>query len=311
MKPYKYLFFLLFILATTGCKFQKQEAQKSQKIKNSGKLIFGDKRVTYFIEGEGLPCFICADGEWQRNCISNSLKDLFQFVFIEQRHSSLYDNQRDYSKITMDTIVNDLEILRKNLEFEKIYVLGHSITGLLALEYARKYPERTLGVIMINTPPHFIPGYMDIVWANWEEKASEERKMIYENNKQSLQSLNKDSITEEKWNYLEYEARVPMDWYNPGYNVSELYPQIRINNEGWNHFYSLMKYYDIVRSQIKVPIFLSLGEHDYIMPELMWDDYQDKLEELTIYRFKKSGHYPHVEEHELFERQLLNWIKGK
>ena len=60
--------------------------------------------------------------------------------------------------------------------YEKIFVLGHSIIGLIALEYPRKYPDRTMGVIMINTPPHFNPGYMDIIWANWEEEASEERK---------------------------------------------------------------------------------------------------------------------------------------
>lgn len=52
---------------------------------NPGKLIFSDKKVTYFIEGDGLPCFVCADGELQKNCISSNLKNYFQFVFIEPR----------------------------------------------------------------------------------------------------------------------------------------------------------------------------------------------------------------------------------
>jgi len=309
MNIYKYLILILLILATAGCKFQKQNDKESPQIRNSGELIFGDKKVTYFIEGEGIPCFICADGEWQKKCFSKSLKNHFQFVFIEQRLSNVYDGPRDYSKITMDTIVKDLDILREHLGYNKIYVLGHSIAGLIALEYARKFPDKTMGVIMINTPPHFNPGYMDIIWANWEEKASAERKEIYEDNQQSLQKINRDSISAEEWNYLSYKARVPMDWYDPEYDVSELYPQFRINNEGWNHFYSLMRDYDITRSQIETPIFLSLAKHDYIMPEFIWEDYQDKIEKLTIFRFEKSGHYPHVEEQELFDSQLLSWIE--
>jgi proline iminopeptidase len=168
-----------------------------------------------------------------------------------------------------------------------------------------------MGVIMINTPPHFNPGYMDIIWANWEEKASDERKKIYEDNQQSLQSINRDSIPGEEWTYLSYQASVPMDWYDPEYDVSELYPQFRINYKGWNHFLSIMREYDIARSQIETPIFLSLAKYDYAMPEIIWDDYQDTLEELTIFRFEKSGHYPHVEEQELFDSQLLSWIKEK
>jgi pimeloyl-ACP methyl ester carboxylesterase len=162
---------------------------------------------------------------------------------------------------------------------------------------------------MIGTPPHFNHGYMDTIDANWERNASKERKMIYDSNQQFLNSLNKDTITKEKWNYLKYETRVPKDWYNPRYDVSELYPQFRVNNKGWRHFFSLMRNYDIARTPIDVPIFLSLGEYDYVMPEFMWDDYQDKLEELSVYRFKKSGHYPHVEEQKDFDHKLLNWAR--
>ena len=59
-------------------------------------------------------------------------------------------------------------------------------SGLIALEYARKYPQNAYGAIMINTPPHFHKDYMDIVWTNWEAKASEGRKAIYKMNNDQL-----------------------------------------------------------------------------------------------------------------------------
>ena len=112
-------------------------------------------RLTYFIEGEGEPCFVCADAKIEKNCLSDNLKGNFQFVFIEPRLLNSYDKPVDFSNVSLDTIVHDMEILRKKLGYDKIYLLGHSIIGLFALEYAKKYLDNTKGVIMINTPPHF------------------------------------------------------------------------------------------------------------------------------------------------------------
>ncbi|MFC2126149.1 alpha/beta fold hydrolase [Bacteroidota bacterium] len=261
--------------------------------------------MTYSIEGKGQPCFVCADGDLQKGCISDNLKEHFQFVFIEQRHSTIYEETKDYSNITMDTIVDDMEMLRTKLGFDKVYVLGHSIIGLIALEYARKYPENTKGVIMINTPPHFNMDYMKNINKYWDENASEKRKKILAKNLKNLELINKDSISKEEWNYLSYKAYAPKNYYDSLYNDT---PYFRVNEEGWNHFFSIMSEYDIAKSLIETPIFLSLAKFDFMMPESFWDDYKDKFETLTINRFEKSGHYPHVEEQELFDKLLLSWI---
>jgi proline iminopeptidase len=292
-----YIFILIFVFS---CQDKEQTTSKS------GEIIFGDKKLTYFIEGEGVDCLVCADGDLQLNCISDNLKEHFQFVFIEQRHSTLYDESKDYSTITMDTIVNDIETLRLMLGFDQVYVLGHSLIGLIALEYARKYPQNTKGVIMINTPPHFNADYMDVINNYWKENATEERKEIFKTNLQNLQKVNRDSISKEKWDYLSYKAQAPKNFYNP---LFDDIPYFRVNNEGWNHFYSIMREYDITRSQIVTPIFLSLSEYDFMVPLNIWNDYRSKLPTLEIYKYESSGHFPHIEEQELFDKQLLNWIK--
>ena len=309
MKTFNCLIVLLLLFAYSGCKPHKKDIQnKPQQISNSGELVFGDKKLTYFIEGEGFPCLVCADGELQKGCISDNLKEHFQFVFIEQRHSTYYEDPKDYSKITMDTIVDDIERLRTKLGFDKVYVLGHSLVGLIALEYARKYPKNTKGVIMINTPPHFNMNYMKTINKYWSENASEERKRILLNNLKNLEMLNKDSISKDKWNYLSYKASAPKYYYDSLYDDA---PYFRLNEEGWNHFYSIMREYDIERTRIETPVFLSLAKFDFMVPEFMWSDNLNKLPTLNIYTFDTSGHFPHVEEQELFDKQLLNWIKDK
>jgi len=311
MKALYYLIALLIVFTFFGCKNQNQTNKDKRVISKSGELVFGDKKVTYYIEGQGIPCIVCADGNIQEYCLSENLKKNFQIIFTDPRHGTYYDEPKDYSNISMDTIIGDIEILRKKLKYDKIYVLGHSICGLIALEYARKYPQNTYGVIMINTPPHFHKDYMDIVSNNWEAKASQGRKMVYKMNNDQLKKVNLDSLNGAERSILEEKASVPMKWRDSIYNITPIIQNYRANTEGWNHFFSMMQDYDIARSEIKVPIFLSLSSYDFIVPQSIWDDYIDKFPTLTVKRFQKSGHYPHVEEQELFDKQLLTWTKGK
>jgi proline iminopeptidase len=312
MKVFSCLLALLVALTFFGCNNQKQTDQNKKEpiASKSGELVFGDKKVTYFIEGEGIPCLICADGTIQANCLSEKLKKNFQFIFTEPRHAVYYGEPKDYSDISMDTVIDDIEILRKKLEYPKIYVLGHSVCGLIAMEYGRKYPQNTSGVIVIDTPPHFHNDYMDIVSRNWETNASEERKKVYEGNNERLKKMDLDSLPEIERTFLQSKALIPMTWYDPLYDISSAFRGFRENTNGWNHFYTVLRDLDITRSEINVPIFLSLASYDFMVPQSLWDDYIDKFPTLTVKRFKKSGHYPHVEEQKLFDDQLLGWIKA-
>jgi proline iminopeptidase len=311
MRTLSFLVVLLIAITFFGCKNHNQSNKNKEElsVSKSGELVFGDKKITYFIEGEGMPCIVCADAIIQSNCISNNLKKNFKFIFAEPRFSSYYMEQKNYSNITMDSIVDDIEILRKKLGYDKIYVLGHSIIGLIALEYGRKYPQNTVGVIMINTPPYFHNDYMDFVWSNFKENASEGRRRIYEMNNEKLKKMNKDSLTGTDIAILEETANVPVKWRDSVYNITPLIHNIQVNTEGWNHFFSFIQDYIITKSEIKVPIFLSLGSFDFIVPQSLWDEFINKFPTLTVKRFKKSGHFPQVEEQELFDHQLLDWIK--
>jgi hypothetical protein len=65
----------------------KTQAQINQKTKvttscKSGELVFGDKKLTWIIEGKGEPCFVCADGTLQINCLSENLKQHFRYTSI-------------------------------------------------------------------------------------------------------------------------------------------------------------------------------------------------------------------------------------
>jgi pimeloyl-ACP methyl ester carboxylesterase len=123
--------------------------------------------------------------------------------------------------------------------------------------------------------------------------------------------MNQDSLTGTEIAILEETANVPMKWCDSVYNITPLVHNMLVNTEGWNHFFNFIQDYEITKSEIKVPIFLSLGSFDFMVPQSLWDDYINKFPSMTVNRFRKSGHFPQVEEKELFDKQLLDWTKEK
>lgn len=58
---------------------------------------------------------------------------------------------KDASSITLDATIADLEALRKDLGFERWTVWGCSWGGMLALDYASKFPSSIKGLILVGS----------------------------------------------------------------------------------------------------------------------------------------------------------------
>jgi len=63
-----------------------------------------------------------------------------------------------------------LKQLIESLNFTSIVLAGHSMGGIIAQEYARKYPKKLKGLVLIGTGMHFdIPqGYKDMLRQDFE-----------------------------------------------------------------------------------------------------------------------------------------------
>ncbi|EYB68643.1 alpha/beta hydrolase [Deinococcus phoenicis] len=92
---------------------------------------------------------------------SYSFRELFgerlagrRVVYLDQRGSGrsgpLEDTEQGADTLDLDTLVADLEALRAYLGAERIVPLGHGFGALVALEYARRHPDRTARVIVVN-----------------------------------------------------------------------------------------------------------------------------------------------------------------
>lgn len=281
--------------------------------KLSGFVIVDGIKLPYFIEGTGIPCMVVLDGLVPSRALSKKLREHFRFIFLYSRMLVPFDKPVEIDKITMDTYVDDVEQVRKALGLEKVAVFGHSISGLLALEYARKYPEHATHVIMHGTPPYYNTKSKEIVAENWEVHASDERKRILKQNWERLPADTLSKLSPSDAGILRYITDGPKIWYNPTYDASWLLKGTYWNMEVWNHLFEvIMAKYDLTKEdKIKTPVFLALGRYDFLVPYYLWDDKKDKLPNLSYNLFEKSGHYPMLEEQALFDKKLIAWIKGQ
>ncbi len=60
---------------------------------------------------------------------------------------------------------------------------------------------------------------------------------------------------------------------------------------------------------LKVPTFLALGRHDYVVPHTLWKEVAPTLPTFQVKLFERSGHQPFFEEPEPFATAISAWMK--
>ncbi len=119
-----------------------------------GLLSLDDARLFYEIVGEGEPIVVVHGGpgldhEYLRPGL-DALGTHHTLVYYDQRGTGRSAAELVESVIDFDVFVDDVDGLREALGYERVSVLGHSFGALIAMEYARRYPERTRALILMN-----------------------------------------------------------------------------------------------------------------------------------------------------------------
>jgi proline iminopeptidase len=283
--------------------------QKTEHLGKESTIILNDgTKLTYFIEGEGYPCIVVTEGELLSETFSDEMKKHFKFIFINARMN--VTDPGDLNKITFGVLADDIEQVRKALNLGKVMVFGHSVSGLIALEYARKYPQYTSHIIMNGTPPYSDDRLAPICKTYWETKASAERKKMWIKNWNGVSRDSLDRLGTSEAGKLLYILDGPQCFYDYNFRATSLLKDVYWNMSVWNQiFKKLMINYEVSSGRsIDIPVFLSLGRFDYFVPYMTWDDQKGKIPNLTCYIFEKSGHYSFFEEEELFRNNLVAWF---
>lgn len=231
-----------------------------------------------------------------------ALTDRFRLVYVDLRGSGLSTGEA--TDLSFGVLAADLEAVRRDLGLHRIAVLGHSILGLLAIEYGRRCPDSVSHVIAVGTPP---TGDMALVAARasafFEEDASQDRKEVLRDNLTRLPSHASLMQT--------VLAQTPQRFFDPRFDAAALFAEAVLRPQLLRHVMGTLaptRHVTDGSSSMRVPIYIAHGRYDYVVPHVLWDGIAAKLPTATFRLFEESGHQPFFEEPNRFAANLEDWM---
>ncbi|MFP3832778.1 alpha/beta fold hydrolase [Chryseobacterium sp. SIMBA_028] len=149
MKAISLLFFLFISLAPVSAQTNTSEDffETSDHVE-----------IKYKVSGVGNPCIYIPGGPGQgypsfELMSGNNLEKKMQMIYMDQRGSGKSGQSENYH---LEKMVQDIEELRQHLKLKKVFLLAHSFGGIIAVNYTKKYPQHTKGIILANVTLHFL-----------------------------------------------------------------------------------------------------------------------------------------------------------
>lgn len=109
------------------------------------------------------------------------LADDYRLIYYDQRGCGLSEPLKKDEMHIMDSLVNDLEGVRKAFGLEKMNLAGQSFGALIAVNYAVKYPQNVKTLILLEPAPgstEYIKAFSQAVYGRLSDWSKEKIKRI-------------------------------------------------------------------------------------------------------------------------------------
>lgn len=126
----------------------------------------GERRITMSdgaeiylkVAGRGPACMLVHGGPGQGSMSTekmgvDKLEDFLTMVYVDQRGSGKSPDTQNYH---LDRVVQDFEEVRRALGIDKMCLIAHSFGGILAVDYAKRYPQHVSALVLANISLHFL-----------------------------------------------------------------------------------------------------------------------------------------------------------
>lgn len=283
--------------------FTKAEKMKSYIISDGFKL-------QYLVEGDGIPAIVVGSSIYYARTFSQNLRNKLRIAFIDHRGFASGNYCQDKDKYKLDLLVDDIELFRQELGFEKFVMIGHSGHAFMALEYAKKYPDKVSHLVMMCVAPNYSDAAHKAAERHLSDSVCPKRKAVLARN---FSRLNEEIAAAPERAFITYCLLMgPKSWFDYNYDATALWSGIEVNMTMFDFVWGeVFRDIDITKNldKLKAPVFLALGRYDYLIPPAyLWENVRDKFNDITVRVFENSSHAPHFEEPELFDKEFLKWL---
>jgi len=297
---------LLFMIGIINLSAQKTAPSDDKYIEIDG------SRLHYVVRGTGKECLVIGSSVYYPRTFSAGLDSHLKMYFVDMKWFAKEYKPENLDSVNISSIAADVEKIRVKLGLVKPLVLGHSIHGTIAAEYARRYQDKISGVIIIGSPSEWGNATYDAKAKALWETASDERKKLQDENWGNIKEL--DRLTGKAKTATEYNIMSPQYWYNPRYDAGWLWEGMTVHTEVTNNLFTkVFLNYNMFSPALtlNVPVFVAMGMHDYVIPHTLWQEKYSSIPDFTLVLFDKSGHTPQLEESEKFNRILTGWLGSR
>jgi proline iminopeptidase len=283
----------------------------------SGSIQAGASTLRYTVEGSGTPVLVPGSATYYPRTFSRVLRRVLALAFTDLRHfaeATADGPAAPAAGLNLDTYLEDMDRLRDAVGFDRCVVLGHSHHGCLALEYAKRYPERVSHVVMVGAPPVGVRPTMEAGEAYWADHASEERKAVLRRNGDALAPDVLAKMSPAEAVVARYVAAGPRYWHDPTYDASWLWRDVPRDMDALAAFKQMFVSFEVEWDRVSAPVLVVMGRHDYVVPPPLWDEALERVGtgpgtgDVTYRVLEGSGHTPQLEEPRALEEVLLEWL---
>lgn len=206
---------------------------------------------------------------------------------------------------------SDVDALRRHLGLEKAMLMGWSHGGMVALEYATRYPDSLSKLILFDTSAYFGEFLSDVeasvqAFKNepWFEDSLDALKKEWAGEYQTDEDMGRLWQREKKFYFKKFDARAQAYAERTKDTLIKIAP-LRVFNEKEAPSFDLRPQLE----KINVPTLIIVGRHDFITNVEMAKEMAARIPNAQMEVFEESGHYGFVEEPEKFYRVVKEFVE--
>lgn len=272
------------------------------------RVTINDNELNVEVLGDkGLPVLIAHHGGGGIGSLAEPkatfgpLADLFQVVVFDARGCGLSEGKPPFSHAQWAA---DVDGLREWMGVDQIVVTGGSYGGFIAMEYALAYPEHTRAMILRDTSPD--NSNLTRAFENAREQTRIE--INWDNfNRYWGGRITDDQDLKERW--AEIIPLYDFDYDPVKSNAAVEAGIYRHEAHNWCFLYN-MPNYDL-RPQlpsVTCPTLVTVGRTDWVTPVSYAETIADLVPNAKLVVFEKSGHSPQIEEFDLFQEVMRDFL---
>lgn len=262
----------------------------------------GNESLWYETSGRGVPLIalhggLGLDHTYLRPWL-DPLAESAELCFLDLLGCGQSSEPADWSTVDHATWIEGVEGLRAHLGWDAPVLFGHSYGGMLALDYALRYPDRVRGLILCGTAASFA-------------HAGEALARARSRDPDRVDAFVGAPITSDELLPPFWETIAPLYFHAPSREMFASLMGTRMRAGATNRsMRECLATYDVRArlGEIRVPTLVLAGAHDFIVPPEPCASDLGAIRASEVVTFAHSGHCPFMEEQARFLAVVTAWL---